>query len=277
MISRPWAKTILLEHRTYIQGKEAIRSLNVRDVLDVYVTASWLIFTICGVCALQSDWLRARPSPKIFQHHLPSVVFWIWCRCLPVCLGHHFSFGSSFCDEHKTQRALLVKTEERRAVWLNRGKAGGPYISDHEITRNHPHCICHLQKSAESKPAIVIQRQPHVIMSTAVWCLGLSDADFVVLEGHRQVEGCNSHLLIVTGRGWTPARRRAVISLSSAARCYFCQNFNRPTKSILQGQIKKRSSKAKQNTVLSKALGCFTASATRIRWYFVLKLSRLSK
>ncbi len=67
--------------------------------------------------------------------------------------------------------------------------------------------------------------------------------EFVAGQGDRQVEGCDSHLLIVTGRGWTPARKEAIISLSSTARCYYCQNFNRATKSILQGQIKKSLSK----------------------------------
>ncbi|TNN75393.1 hypothetical protein EYF80_014440 [Liparis tanakae] len=42
----------------------------------------------------------------------------------------------------------------------------------------------------------------------------------------------------VSKRGWTPARKEAIISLSSTARCY-CQNFNRATKSIFQGRIKK--------------------------------------
>lgn len=81
------------------------------------------------------------------------------------------------------------------------------------------------------------------IVLIAVCCLRLSDAEFVAGQGDRQVEGCDSHLLIVTGRGWTPARKEAIISLSSTARCYYCQNFNRATKSILQGQIKKSLSK----------------------------------
>lgn len=81
-------------------------------------------------------------------------------------------------------------------------------------------------------------------MLIAVRCLGSSDAEFVTGQEDRQVEGCDSHLLIVTGRGWTPARKEAIISLSSTARCYYCQNFNRETKSILQGQIKKSLSKS---------------------------------
>lgn len=81
------------------------------------------------------------------------------------------------------------------------------------------------------------------IVLIGVGCLGFSDATFVAGQGDGQVEGCGSHLLIVTGRGWTPARKEAIISLSSAARCCYCQNFNRATKSILQGQIKKSLSK----------------------------------
>lgn len=92
------------------------------------------------------------------------------------------------------------------------------------------------QKSAESKLAIAVQKQTcYRVNSCLVARPG--DADFVT--GDRQAEGCDSHLLIVTGRGWTPARKEAVISLSSTARCFYCQNFNRATKSILQGQIKK--------------------------------------
>lgn len=90
------------------------------------------------------------------------------------------------------------------------------------------------QKSTERKLPVVVRIQPHCVNS----CLVSGDAEFVAGQGDY-----DSHLLIVTGRGWTPARKKAIISLSSTARCYYCQNFNRATKSILQGQIKKSLSK----------------------------------
>lgn len=45
-------------------------------------------------------------------------------------------------------------------------------------------------------------------MRTAVWCLRLDDAEYDTARGHRHIEVCDSHLLIVTGRGWTPARKK---------------------------------------------------------------------
>lgn len=72
-------------------------------------------------------------------------------------------------------------------------------------------------------------------MLIAVWCLVM----LRLLLGKEADERCDSHFLIVTGRGWTPARKEAIISL----RCSYCQNFNTATKSILQGQIKKSLSK----------------------------------
>lgn len=62
----------------------------------------------------------------------------------------------------------------------------------------------------------------------AVCCLVMLS----LLLGGEEDQGRGSHLLIVTGRGWTPARKGAIISL----RCNYCQNFNTATKSILQGQ-----------------------------------------
>lgn len=73
------------------------------------------------------------------------------------------------------------------------------------------------------------------VVLIAVGCLVMLS----LLLGREKDEGCDSHLLIVTGRGWTPARKRAIISL----RCSYCQNFNTATKSILQGQIQKSLSK----------------------------------
>lgn len=72
-------------------------------------------------------------------------------------------------------------------------------------------------------------------MLIAVWCLVM----LRLLLGKETDESCDSHLLIVTGRGWTPARKEAIIS----QRCSYCQNFNTATKATLQGQIKKSLSK----------------------------------
>lgn len=115
-----------------------------------------------------------------------------------------------------------------------------------------PHCVHHWfmkikplvltlkanTKSQMSLNCLLLHRCSCIVLKAAC-CLEVSDTE--VVPG--QVEGCNSHLLIVTGRGWTPARKEAIISLSSTARCYNCQNFNRATKSIFQGQIKKSRSK----------------------------------
>lgn len=121
----------------------------------------------------------------------------------------------------------------------------------------YPHRVCHwfmkikplvLTLKANSRSQLSPSRSSLLsgysrIVLIAVCCLAFSDAGVVTGQGDRQVEGSDSHLLIVTGRGWTPARKEAIISLSSAARCYYCQNFSRATKSILQGQIKKSLSK----------------------------------
>lgn len=75
------------------------------------------------------------------------------------------------------------------------------------------------QKPFEFKLAIVVQKQACYRVNSCLLA-GPSDADFVI--GDRPVEGCDSHLLIVTVRGWTPARKEAVISLSGTARCFYC-------------------------------------------------------
>lgn len=51
----------------------------------------------------------------------------------------------------------------------------------------------------------------------------------------RKMDGWDSHLVIVTGRVWRPAKREVIISL----RWSFCQTFKSATQYTLQGQIKK--------------------------------------
>lgn len=82
------------------------------------------------------------------------------------------------------------------------------------------------QKSIESNlPLLFGPSRSGLIAVCCLLTLGL-------LLGGEEDQGRGSHLLIVTGRGWTPARKGPIISL----RCGYCQNFNSPTKSILQGQ-----------------------------------------
>lgn len=87
------------------------------------------------------------------------------------------------------------------------------------------------QMSAESKLPFAVRMRPHCANSYVLSC----DAELVSGLEDRLLEGCDSHLLIVTSRGWTPARKEAIISL----RHFYCQNFNTAAQSVLQGQIKK--------------------------------------
>lgn len=70
------------------------------------------------------------------------------------------------------------------------------------------------------------------------------------LASAENIEGGDSHLLIVTGKSWRCARRGAVISLSSTARSYIWQNFNGAAKRILEGRKKenKRTASAGKKT-----------------------------
>lgn len=171
--------------------------------------------------------------------------------------GHIFWFSITKLSEHYgTGCPPFEEKEKEWFEWRYNSNGGALCSSDQEITKNlYPHCVCHwfmkikplvltlkANKSQLSPNCPLLSGYSRIVL-IAVFCLGFDDAEVVTGQRDRQVEGCYSHLLIVTGRGWTPARKEAIISLSSTARWYYCKNFNRATKSVLQGQIKKSMSK----------------------------------
>lgn len=143
-----------------------------------------------------------------------------------------------------------------------------PCASDHEMPTNLCALLIHenkapglniaskQKKSTEPKLPIVVQSQPRCVNSRLVM--------LSLLLGREKDEGCDSHLLIVTGRGWTPARKRAIVSL----RCSYCQNFNTATKSILQGQIQKSLSKLQhtEECVLGYRLFYYKDCSDNFNW-----------
>lgn len=121
-------------------------------------------------------------------------------------------------------------------------KAGASFNPDHKILQNI-HFTWALSKSQLSPKSSCCTEEASY--DDVDGCLVLL-LDVTRPRDTDALKVCECHLLIVTSSGWTPASRRAVISLSSSARCYFCQNFNRVTKSIRQGRIKRSTSKASQ-------------------------------
>lgn len=115
------------------------------------------------------------------------------------------------------------------------------------------------KKSQLNPNCRLLSSHSHVVL-IAVWRLVMLS----LLLGREKDEGCDSHLLIVTGRGWTPARKRAIISL----RCSYCQNFNTATKSILQGQIQKSLSKLQhtEECVLGYRLFYYKDCSDNFNW-----------
>lgn len=178
------------------------------------------------------------------------------------------SWTCSYLEHHVLWRAAFV-AETRPSFCAFKQKKGCGFNTRHQrrcLTNlwswNYlkKHCKCAICKSQLSPNKLLLCREGDVLSCEQLFGVWGSATLSSTLSG--DADTLKSVILIcwlLPAEGRHLPGKRAVISLSSPARCYFCQNFNRLTKSIPQGRINKKKREG-ENTVLINGWSCSGAS-----------------
>lgn len=156
-------------------------------------------------------------------------------------LGHHVLWKAAFVAE---TRPSFCAFKQKKGCSFSTHHQSRCFTNLWSWNYLKKHCKCAIYKSQLSPNKLLLCGEGDVLSCEQLFGVWGSATLSSTLSG--DADTLKSVILIcwlLPAEGGHLPGKRAVISLSSPARCYFCQNFNRLTKSIPQGRIRKKKNK----------------------------------